>query len=57
MEKMVVKSNDIVRNVYILDGRSGCCSDDPLLPSAGVPLAGGGMSPTLKPAVFYRIVG
>ena len=44
MEKMVVKSNDIVRNVYILDGRSGCCSDDPLLPSAGVPLAGGGMS-------------
>ena len=27
MEKMVVKSNDIVRNVYILDGRSGCCSD------------------------------
>ena len=44
MEKMIVKSNDIVRNVYILDGRSGCCSDDPLLPSAGVPLAGGGMS-------------
>jgi hypothetical protein len=32
MEKMIVKSNDIVRDVYILDGRSGCCSDDPLVP-------------------------
>ena len=34
MEKMIVKSNDIVRDVYILDGRSGCCSDDPLVPEA-----------------------
>lgn len=31
MEKMIVRSNEIVRNVYILDGRSGCCSDDPRL--------------------------
>ena len=34
MEKMIVKSNDIVRDVYVLNGRSGCCSDDPLVPEA-----------------------
>ena len=34
MEKMIVKSNDIVRDVYSLDGRSGCCSDDPLVSRA-----------------------
>lgn len=34
MEKMIVKSNDIVRDVYVLNGSSGCCSDDPLVPEA-----------------------
>ena len=34
MEKMIVKSNDIVRDVYVLDASSGCCSDDPLVPEA-----------------------
>ena len=57
MEKIIVKSNDIVRNVYVLDGRSGCCSDDPRLsvdsarckgpqdhlPDRSRPLAGGGI--------------
>ena len=41
---MIIKSNDIVHKVYVLDGRSGCCSDDPRLSIDRHPLAGGGMS-------------
>ena len=34
---------------------SGINYGDPLLPSAGIPLAGGGMSPTLIPDVFIVV--
>ena len=44
MDDMIIKSNDIVHKVYVLDGRSGCCSDDPRLSIDRHPLAGGGMS-------------
>ncbi len=44
MDDMIIKSNNIVHRVYVLDGRSGCCSDDPRLSVDRHPLAGGGMS-------------
>ena len=44
MEAKVISAGCTEFMVYALGSQSVCCSDDPLLPEAGVPLAGGGMS-------------